>query len=115
MIVRAANRLFKQAIVVALLACLPITWFLIVGKLQIVQMLLEGEKTRALAELLTVSSHDALTATGASLVAGTLLYHQLPISIVPSFLPIKGKLDKTIAKLLGAAGIILLFIAQLSK
>lgn len=111
MIVRAANNLIKQAIVLALLAYLPIMWFLIVGKMQIVQMLLEGAKTRALAELLTVPSHDALTATGASLVAGSLLYHQLPISIFPSFLPIIGKLDKTIAKLLGVSGIIMLFIA----
>ena len=101
-------------LVIGLLSCTPFVWLALVGKLDVVERLLNGDRIDGIRDLLTVSLHDSLFATGATLLVASILYHQLPIGLVPGFIPVVGKIDKLIAKIAGLIGIGILVAARTS-
>ena len=83
-----------------------------VGKLELLELIFEGKYAKVLSALSEIRWEELVNGTGATMILGAVLYHVLPIGLVPSFIPFFGRLDRTFSKLVGIAGVAITYLAN---
>lgn len=103
----------QQILFLCILALTPLASLGVIGKLYMVDKLLAGEYLSMLQELFSLSTNEALTASGSCLLVWSVVYNNLPFKFIPSFVPVVGGVDRYFFKLAGLVGLSLLILAIL--
>lgn len=90
------------------LASLPLVWLGSLGGFRIVDILTSNDFLQIGQMVVAADTQSMITSTGITCLTFALAYHKLPVPLFPLAIPLFGRLDMHITKLIGLAGILLL-------
>lgn len=98
----------QQTVLMVVLAALPLVWLGSLGGFRLVDILYSHDYGQIGQMVMAADVQSMITSTGITCLAFALAYHKLPIPLFPVAIPLLGRMDMHITKLIGLVGISLL-------